>query len=138
MTEQPDVTPIPKPPPREKTPYRGLRRGKRLNPRSAKTIAAVPERDEVREAVFARDGRRCRLAPFFPDTPCGGRLTYHHVVKAGQGGAYTVENGITACVIHNDYIEDHPDEAKALGLTKTAPPVGGPLYRREPGPDARG
>ena len=134
------------PPPRRKTPLKtqselsgrgeslkprvGLRRGKRLKPASDKTIEARDEHAEVRAAVFARDGRQCRVAPFLPDDPCFGPPTVHHVVKSGQGGAYTEDNLVTACAHHNSWIEDNPDTARALGLVQSAAPQPGPLYRR--------
>jgi hypothetical protein len=110
----PEVTPIPKPPKREKRRRRGLKRV------SDKRRDEKPERDLVREAVFARDGHCCRIAPFLPDTSCfpPGELTYHHLRKPHDGGQYTEDNGITACPFHNDWVEDHPKEADALGLAQ--------------------
>lgn len=79
----------------------------------------------VREAVFARDGHRCLLHghPLWWG-PCLGALTFHHLYKAGQGGAYTEANGVTLCVHHNDEVENRPDDARALGLLvdRTTPP----------------
>lgn len=95
-----------------------LKRRTRLKPRSAKVEAARDEHAVVREAVFKRDSYTCRIAPFLPDLPCRGRLTPHHVLKASQGGKYTVENLVSACVFHNDWCEDNPDDAVALGLVK--------------------
>ena len=95
---------------------KGLNPGKALKPMSDKRREELPERDRVRANVYKRDGYKCRIAPFLPDDPCMGRLTPHHLKKAGQGGAYNEENLISACAHHNDWVEDHPDEAKALGL----------------------
>jgi len=86
---------------------------------SDKRREQIPARREVREAVFERDGYRCQIAPLV-DSPCFGPLTYHHLHKEGQGGKYTMENGLTACAFHNDWVEDHPDEAQALGLVHKA------------------
>jgi hypothetical protein len=92
-----------------------LSSGKRLKPMSDKRRGELPERARVRELVFQRDGYRCQIAPLVPE-PCFGPLTYHHLQKEGQGGAYTEANGIAACSFHNDWVEDHPDKAAALGL----------------------
>lgn len=72
----------------------------------------------IRQQVFERDGHKCRIAPFLPDDRCFGKLTVHHVRKASAGGGYTVENLVTACVHHNEWVEDHPIEAEGLGLVK--------------------
>ena len=133
MTDRRDVTPIPKPAPREKKPSTWGRRRKRVKPMSDNKRAEVDTHAPIREEVFYRDGRRCRLAPFFPDVECFGPLTVHHIVKEGQGGGYTLENLVSACARHNDLVEERPAEAKALGLTQSAPPLPGPLYRRPPG-----
>ena len=111
---------------------KGLGRGTK-NLERGKALAAKPlEREEakrralVRGAVFARDGFACVLAAR-PEAlevlgPCFGRLTYHHVRKAGQGGPYTLENGLTLCLGHNGAVEDHPTAAHLLGLVDRSTP----------------
>ena len=118
VTDQPDVTPIPKPEPRVKEPSQWGRKRKRIKTRSDRKADADATKGPVREAVFVRDGRRCRIAPFLPDTKCFGPPTVHHLLKESQGGAYEEENLITACAWHNDWVEDHPTEATALGLVR--------------------
>lgn len=104
----------------------GLKRGKGLRAKPLEPDEAK-RRALVRGAVFARDGFACALAGD-PEAiallgPCFGRLTYHHLRKAGQGGAYSVENGLTLCLGHNGAVEDHPNAAHALGLVhRTTPP----------------
>ena len=93
-----------------------LKRRKPLNPVSAKKRAAAPERGAVREAVFERDGYRCRIGPLVPDVPCAGRLSPHHLRKASAGGKFDLDNLWTACIRHNDWVEDHPAQAGTLGL----------------------
>ena len=115
MSDRREVTPIPKPVKREKAQGWGFRRT-RLKPISDKRRAEFPERDRVRAAVFKRDEGKCRIAPFLPDIPCYGKMTFQHLLKEGQGGAYTEANGISACSFHNDWVEMYPDEADALGL----------------------
>lgn len=89
------------------------RRTSRVKPFSDSRRAEFPVRDLVRAAVFERDGG-C-----VADTwrqPCIGPLTPHHLRKAGQGGAYTEDNLVTLCSMHNGMVEDYPHEATARGL----------------------
>jgi len=65
----------------------------------------------IRERVFARDGYRCRLQAVEGAGRCFGGITPHHVVKASQGGAYTVDNLVTLCAHHNDQVEADADLA---------------------------
>lgn len=126
-----EVTPIPKPKPKPKRgPYVWKR--KRLKMMSDKRREQIPEREQVRKAVLRRDGEKCRIAPFLPDLPCYGRMTVHHLWKAGQGGPYTEANLVAACAFHNDWVEDNPEPAKALGLTRG--PSSGPDGNRDDEP----
>jgi len=96
---------------------------KRLAGQSKKRKAGKPQRDEVRTAVFARDGWRCWLARDaatvhrFPNLPtltipdCMGPLTPHHRRKAGAGGAYIKSNLVTLCSRHNRWVEDANDDS---------------------------
>lgn len=68
----------------------------------------------MREGVFARD-RGCRLAGSSAG-PCLGRLTFHHLRKAGRGGAYAPWNGLALCAHHNDWIEENRPTAATWGL----------------------
>lgn len=71
------------------------------------------EKVQIRDAVFRRDGG-CLLAGH---GRCFGGLTAHHVVKAGQGGAYSLANLRTLCAHHNDQLEADADLARvAVGL----------------------
>lgn len=102
------------------------KRTKRLSYRSKKREAEAAERFIVRSAVFARDHWRCQMPPVLArhnrgrDTagPCMGELTYHHLHKEGQGGAYTLDNGLSLCARHNTWVEDHPLTATELGLVR--------------------
>lgn len=99
------------------------RRSKRIKPVSDKRAADRERRDDVREAVFRRDGYRCQWPVLFaaiggqlPCTSCFGPLTPHHLWKAGQGGPYTEANLTTLCAFHNGAVEDNPLLAEAMGL----------------------
>lgn len=98
-----------------------LKRTGRLKPMSDKRRDQLPAEAVVRAAVFARDGHRCRIKPLLKGTRwerCWGRLTVHHLRKAGQCGAFTEENLISACAGHNGWVEDHPKLAAKLGLVQ--------------------
>lgn len=96
-----------------------LARRARLRTRSVKREAAVVEEARVRESVFQRDGG-CLLGGVTSVWgPCFGRATFHHLFKAGQGGAYTEGNGVCLCVLHNEAVEDHPRRAREWGLVVT-------------------
>jgi hypothetical protein len=99
-----------------------LKRGGRLSPTSQARIADLPRRKEIREAVFARDGG-CLMSPWRGMNeqgrdwgPCVGVLTPYHLLKASQGGDYSMDNLITLCSMHNGMVEDFPKAAAALGL----------------------
>jgi hypothetical protein len=106
-----------------------------LAPRSAKTIAAAPAHDVIREQVFARD-RVCQVALLarrsYAAGPCHGPLTPHHRRKASQGGAYTVECLVAVCRGHNDALEAD------AGLARWARTVGLVVRRGDPGWEALG
>ena len=58
---------------------------------------------DVRRAVWARDGGRCRFEG--PAGRCGetGLLEFHHVLPFARGGSTTVENLELRCAAHNRY-----------------------------------
>ena len=96
----------------------GLKKAKRINPVSEKRRAERVERDAVRAKVLASG--QCVLAGKWLGRPCGGPLTPHHLLKASQGGAYSEENLVPVCAVHNSTIEDYPLEAQALGMVRHA------------------
>lgn len=98
-----------------------LRRGKRLPAQSRKRKAELEARRDVRMAVFDRDGHRCVLAARVllagERVPaCFGPITPHHLRKASAGGPYTPDNLVTLCAGHNEWVENAPLQASALGL----------------------
>ena len=92
--------------------------------------AERPQRDAVRAAVLKRDGYRCRLASGLTPSLHGGGPTYHHLLKEGQGGAYTVENGICLCAWCNAWVEAEPNEAWRLGLVQRRGETPAVIWRR--------
>ncbi len=88
----------------------------RIAPRSAKRIAAIPERVKVRAIVLARD-RVCQLAAAgraegYAVGPCFGPLEVHERRKASQGGRYSEANGVAVCSAHNTALESDADLAR--------------------------
>jgi hypothetical protein len=89
------------------------------NRRSVEKSARALEHEQIREQVFARDGRRCRLRSVPGAGRCSGPISFHHRRKGGQGGGYTLENGATLCTGHNDRLEADADLAllaRTMGL----------------------
>lgn len=92
-----------------------MKRSGRLQPKSAKAIAAEPEIDAARAALYARDGMVCRLAGVLTGVPCfGRRATPHHLRKPGR--SWALDNLVVLCARHNEWVEDEPNAAHALGL----------------------
>lgn len=95
-----------------------MRRSRRVKPISDKRAAERRARDAVRLEVFRRD-QRCLLAGYPANPRClAPMLTPHHLRKAGQGGAYTLENLVALCAGHNDWLETREGAqiGEALGL----------------------
>lgn len=71
-----------------------------------------PIPDGLREALFARDGQRCRRCR-------KGRgevtLTASHRLPAGKGGPWMLANLDTLCQGCHMHIEEHPTEAEEEG-----------------------
>jgi 5-methylcytosine-specific restriction endonuclease McrA len=68
---------------------------------SAVTLAPCPV--DVRRAVWARDGGRCKFEGAAGRCSETGRLEFHHVVPYAEGGATSVENLALRCAAHNRY-----------------------------------
>lgn len=92
----------------------------RIKPVSAKRQREAIGRAAVRSAVYERDDWRCALSD--PATRpiaagrCDGHTTVHHLLKQSQGGEYVPENLLTMCARHNDWVEEEPKLAWAIGL----------------------
>lgn len=92
------------------------RSAKPLPFKSEKRIAENEGHDDIREAVFKRDGYRCALYGVLSHQCTGTALTPHHLLKDGRGGAYTTGNLLTLCAGANTAVEDNPYLAMELGL----------------------
>lgn len=53
-------------------------------------------------------------------SPCAGPGTPHHLAKSSAGGPTTPDNLVPLCAFHNGWVEDHPAEARDLGLVVRA------------------
>jgi hypothetical protein len=83
---------------------------------SAKRRAEIPERRLVVACVFARDLQICQAKHAPGD--CAGVLDPHELIPRSvwRRGYLVVENVISVCRRHHDWIDDHPDDAELLGL----------------------
>lgn len=89
MTAERDVTPTSELPPPTNPAYMTPRQVWHLPPPDR--AVELSRRRRVREAVFERDGWRCRLCHKTEG------LTYDHMLPESLGGPYTVDNGLTLC-----------------------------------------
>ena len=93
----------------------------RIKPRSKKRLAEVEQRRAVVAAVFHRDWFCCQAKTLVPQIRCWGELDAHELLSRGRGGDYLdPENVTTLCRAHHDWCHDHPLEATAVGLLKSA------------------
>lgn len=54
---------------------------------------------------------------------CHGEVNRHEIIKASawRAGRLDPDNVTTLCNFHNGWVEDHPIEARKLGLSKRPP-----------------
>ena len=98
---------------KRKTP---LKRGKPLAKESAKTKALKPDRAKAKAAALARDGG-CIGARLVSEVSCYGPLDGHERLPRGRGGSpYELENIITLCRAHHEWVHSYPIKAKTLNL----------------------
>ena len=70
---------------------------------------------DLREQVIARD-RGCAAEGLVPSLRCWGRLDPHHIQRRSQGGADSLQNLITLCRAHHDYVHANPAWSAEQGL----------------------
>lgn len=98
----------------------GPARRTKLSPVSKKRKAETGARRATVAAVVARDGG-CVAAFRGAPGACIGPLTAHEVVKRSQGGSHLdPSNCVALCWGHNSWVEDHPAQARALGLVRSS------------------
>jgi hypothetical protein len=95
---------------------RPLKRTGRLKQESDKVRARKGERATTKALALERD-RGCVASRLVPDVRCVGPLDGHERLPRSRGGsAYDLENVITVCRIHHDWIHGHPIAARELNL----------------------
>ena len=81
---------------------------------------------ERREAMIAHFGDpkkwTCQLAPLI-GSPCFGEIHGHEILSRARAGRtddnlLDMKNIRLACNFHNGWVEDYPEEAHELGLTR--------------------
>ena len=86
---------------------------------SKKRRLLLAERKRVREAVLERDKRQCQAKDLVPEVRCWGPLAVHEVKPRGRGGDWlSVDEGITLCAAHHQWVHEHSLKAEELGLLK--------------------
>lgn len=85
------------------------------SPRKADRYAAIAA--ACGEAI-ERDGHACQARLLVPEIRCGGKLDPQHVIPQGVRKDLAAEprNIVACCRRHHDWIGDHPEAARALGL----------------------
>lgn len=78
---------------------------------------------DVRSRVFLRDGG-CRGRALIPDLSCWGKLDPHHILRRSQGGQDTLDNLVTLCRAHHDWVHAYPESSRNLGLLRRPDPKG--------------
>lgn len=115
--------PRPKQPRRSKGPQgwnSTLRRGGRLNPRSAKRVAEEQARAEVRRLVRQRAGGRCEARDLVPEVRCWGPLDVDELEARGVHPGSHLDPDLCQllCRGHHDWRHAHPTEALERGLRR--------------------
>ena len=78
--------------------------------------------DEVWEAArddtLRRDGFQCvaHMRGVAPWVRCGFGLHVHHVLPRGRGGRHELDNLVSLCGRHHDWVHSHPAEAREHDL----------------------
>jgi hypothetical protein len=93
-----------------------LERRTPLAAESAKVRARKGERARTKTDALARDGG-CIAARLVPDVACRGPLDAHERLPRSRGGSpYDLENVLTVCRAHHEWIHAHPARSKPLDL----------------------
>jgi hypothetical protein len=97
------------------TPLRAKTALKRGEP--IKRTRAKPVPSSLYQQVLARD-LGCVARDTVRQIRCMGRIDPHHILPRGRGGADTLENLVSLCRAHHDWVHDHPAESYDLGLLR--------------------
>jgi hypothetical protein len=80
-----------------------------------KTVKAVPK--DIYQQVLARDGG-CVARTLVEQIRCAGRIDPHHALMKSQGGKDTLDDLISVCRAHHDWIHANPAMSYELGLLR--------------------
>lgn len=89
-----------------------LKRGEPIKRARAK---AVPT--SLYKQVLARD-LGCVARDTVRQIRCYGRIDPHHVLPRSRGGKDTLDDLISLCRAHHEWVHDHPAESYELGLLR--------------------
>lgn len=90
----------------------------RIRPQSPRRASERSEREKVVRAALDRD-RGCIAKPLLPGVKCWGPLDGHEVKTRGRGGSHLdLDNVVTLCRRHHDWVGENPKRAHELGLLK--------------------
>lgn len=86
--------------------------------RSARTVAELPIRAEVRRLSLERAGHRCEMAALVPEVKCGGLLEVDEFEGRGVNPGAHLDAAFTrvACQLHHRWKTEHPALALERGL----------------------
>lgn len=88
----------------------------RLKPMSAKRVSEVEQRRQVVDTVIRRDGA-CTARQRVPAVECWGPLAGHEPLPRSRGGDYLdPEQVIALCAAHHQWVHEHPNAARVVGL----------------------
>ena len=82
-----------------------------------KRTRGKPVPSSLYQQVLARD-LGCKARDTVRQIRCFGRIDPHHILPRGRGGADTLENLVSLCRAHHDWVHDHPAESYDLGLLR--------------------
>jgi len=82
-----------------------------------KRSRSKPVPSSLYQQVLARD-LGCKARDTVRQIRCFGRIDPHHILPRGRGGADTLENLVSLCRAHHDWVHDHPAESYDLGLLR--------------------
>lgn len=104
------------------------RRNNPLRSMSHRTADRMSERQDAVARAMRRDGYRCQARDLVLDVACWGPLDGHEPLTRARGGdPYDVNQIVTVCRGHHEWIDREQDKAHALGLLRHS--WEGPLER---------
>lgn len=97
---------------------------------SEKKKRQLAEEGPVVQRALARDHFECQFLARIADAggsiigplvDCHGRIDPHHIIPRGRGGPTTMENLVSLCRAHHDWVDANMELAEAVGLLASLP-----------------